>query len=174
MYKNTASEKEMATKSQVQIKGIVNTQFKELPSQQNGWPCKEKQKQNGRNSVALHKICHWFVCAHHIWMIPSFVPTCRREREEEGKKNDSKGYHPEMKAWISAQVVTVYRVPDCPFHLEELSSVYCFCFLIKLGNKGKNDTPKWPPTRLRLGLDPITMPTSAWSRQSRSPIVSPI
>lgn len=86
MYKNTASEKEMATKSQVQIKGIVNTQFKELPSQQNGWPCKEKQKQNGRNSVALHKICHWFVCAHHIWMITSFVPTCRREREEEEKK----------------------------------------------------------------------------------------
>lgn len=51
-------------------------------------------------------------------------------------------YFPKIKALISAQLSTVYRVPDSPFQQAELSSMQFFCFTTKPGNNGTKETPK--------------------------------
>ena len=65
-------------------------------------------------------------------------------------------------------------MPDSPFQLEDSPSPHSFCFLTKPGNNGTKETPNWLATLLRLELDPITIPISASSRQSKSPIESPM
>lgn len=56
-----------------------------------------------------------YVLIIYEWFLHLFL-LAEESVKKKKKKNDSKGYHPEMKAWISAHVVTVYSVPDCPFH----------------------------------------------------------
>ncbi|GKU86196.1 hypothetical protein SLEP1_g750 [Rubroshorea leprosula] len=64
-------------------------------------------------------------------------------------------------------------MPESPFQVEELPSTSCFCFSTKPENNGTKETPNWSPNLLRLGLEHITMPTSASSKQSKSPIEAP-
>lgn len=81
---------------------------------------------------------------------------------------------PRINACISSQLETVYKVPESLFQLEDPTSTTSLCFATKPENNGTKEMPNCSPNRLRVGLDPITIPMSASSKQSKSPTEPPI